>query len=148
MSKIKVGKLTRRLFTLSALLACLTLVTPPDAPTSIAAARARASGYQLAGTVYYFGSSSGLVVSPDITIYRWNGSSWAYHGVAYADSCGFFNYDAGGPGTYMGSVGGYFNVTESPWMCGATRHDLLYLGGSRSAEAEEGAYVEMSIFTM
>jgi hypothetical protein len=132
-------RLVRRPFTLIALLACLTLVTPPGP--------ALASGYQLSGTVYYFGSSSGLVVSPDITIYKWNGSSWTYHGVAYADECGAFTYDAGGPGTYMGSVGGYFNVTESPWMCGATRYDPRYVYGYTTAEAEEGAYVEMYILT-
>lgn len=133
-------RLVRRPLTLIALLACLTLVMPP--------APALASGYQLSGTVYYFGSSSGVVVSPDITIYKWNGSSWAYHGVAYADECGFFNYDAGGPGTYMGSVGGFFNVTASMWTCGPTRYDLQEVYGSATAQAEEGAYVEMSIFTM
>lgn len=122
MSKIKVGKLTRRL-TLIALLACLTPVAPPNTSTSIAAAPARASGYQLSGTVYYSGSSWGVVVSPDITIYKWNGSSWAYHGVTYADECGFFNYDAGGPGTYKASVAGSFNVTESLWMCGFSRYE-------------------------
>lgn len=147
MTKIKVGKLTRRPFTLIALLACLTLVAPSNAFTSIAAAPARASAYQLSGTVYYFGSSSGVVVSPDITIYKWNGSSWAYHGVAYADECGSFNYDAGGPGTYKGSVGGYFNVTESA-SCGPTRYNPQSVSGSGTREAEEGAYVEMDIFTM
>lgn len=146
MSKTKVGKLTRRPFTLIALLACLTLAAPSNTSTSIAASPAQASSYQLSGTVYYW--FSGVVVSPDIIIYKWNGSSWAYHGVAYADECGYFNYDAGGPGTYMGSVGGYFNVTHSPWMCGPTRYDPRNVNGSATAEAEEGAYVDMSIITM
>lgn len=132
-------RLVRRPLTLIALLACLTLVMPP--------APALASGYQLSGHVFYFGSSSGMVVSPDITIYKWNGSSWTFHGIAYADWCGVYNYDAGGPGTYMGIVNNYFHVSGSMWWCGSgPRSESLYIYGSSTAEAVEGAYVDMSIY--
>ncbi|HEX8181153.1 MAG TPA: hypothetical protein VF525_16530 [Pyrinomonadaceae bacterium] len=148
MTKIKVGKLTRRPLTLIGLLACLTLGAPANAFTSMAAAPAHASGYHLYGTVNYFGSSSGAVINANIIIYKWNGSSWVYHGFANADSCGNFDYDAGGPGTYMGSVDGYFNVGESaPWTCSSYYH-LQYVHGSGSADAYEDTYVVMDIFTI
>jgi hypothetical protein len=148
MTKLKVRKLTRRPFTLIALLACLTLGAPANAVTSMAAAPAQASTYHLFGYVYYFGSPAGVVVNPIITIYKWNGSSWVYHGLAYADECGYYEYDAGGPGTYMGDVIGYLNVTESsPWTCSYYYHQQN-VGGSGSADAAEGAYVQMDIYTL
>jgi hypothetical protein len=107
MSKIKVGKLTHGLFIMFALLAFLT----------IAAAPAAASGYQLSGVVHYR-STRDTLKSPEVDIYKWDGSSWAYHGVAYADECGTFTYDTGSPGYFQGSVGGYYIVKDGFYYCG------------------------------
>lgn len=131
MSKIKVGKLTRRLFTLIALLACLTLVAPPNASMTVAATPAAASVYELSGTVSFWFSDR--IENPLIAIYQWNGSSWEYHGTAYGNACGYFTYDARGPGEFMGVVDGYYAVKDGP-NCGAWNYQYRIVSGSGTAE--------------
>lgn len=135
MSNIKVGKLTHRLFTLIVLLACLT----------IAAAPARASTYQLSGIVYY-GWSEHRVKSPEVGILKWDGSSWAYHGVAYADECGNFTYDTGGPGQFMGIVEGYYIVRDGSFDCGV-EYAIYYISGGRTAGVDANSPGYMNIIT-
>jgi hypothetical protein len=144
MPKVKVGKLTRRLFTLIALLACLTLTAPSNTATTIAAAPAPASGYQLSGTVYYWGWE--VIESPLVVIYKWDGSSWALHGAAYADACGYFAYDTGGPGQFMGSVEGYSTITDT--SCLSPYRYYRDVSGSNTAEVSSAnPYVYMYITT-
>lgn len=135
MSKIKVGKRTRRVFTLTTLLACLTLVTPP--------APALASGYQLSGTVYYWFSET--LRDPPVAIYKWNGSSWALHGVVYGDACGNYTYDTGGPGEFMGIVEGFNTVNNGFYECGQHYYNRT-VSGSYTAEvssANPSAYMDI-----
>ncbi|MET0625897.1 MAG: hypothetical protein ABW250_23385 [Pyrinomonadaceae bacterium] len=106
----KVGKLNRRLFTLITLLACLTLVTPSNTPTTIAAPPPPPSPYQFSGTVNYWYYVANY---PGVAIYKWNGSAWVYHGSASGNGCGRFTYDAGGPGEYKAVVDGYTVVVDS-----------------------------------
>lgn len=83
--------LTRKLFILSALIAYLTLAVPSTP--------AQGSGCSLSGKVHHYFYD--VLDSPPVYIYKWNGSTWAFHGVAYADSCGDYTYDTGGPGEFI-----------------------------------------------
>ena len=132
MSKIKAGKLTHRLVILFALLACLTIAPAPAA----------ASSYQLSGVVHYR-STSDTLESPEVVIYKWDGNAWAYHGVAYADECGTFTYDTGSPGTYMGSVGGYYIVRDGFYYCGVG-YAIDAFSGTSTVEVNN-AYAYMTI---
>ena len=136
MSKIAVGKLTRRLFTLIALLACLALVTASPTSKTIVTARAQSSGYQLGGTVTY-NVYEAYVQNAPILITKWNGSSWDFHGYAYTNSCGGFTYDPGGPGQYQASVAGYYATTA---YCGGGSGYYQYVYGSSYTVELTSAY--------
>lgn len=119
-------QLTRKLFILSALVACLTWAVPSTP--------AQGSGYSLSGNVWYQGIvlPSGPVIYPYVHIYKWNGSSWVYHGYANSNCCGVFSYDTGGPGRFMGEVNGWQSVGIQP--CGFTSYGSTYMYGSFVAE--------------
>jgi hypothetical protein len=96
-----------KLFILSVLVACLTLSVPSTS--------AQGSGYQLRGTVYY--SIDGALPYSTVEIYKWDGSSWVFHGSADTDACGSYTYDTGGPGTFKAVVPfNLYNVAE--YYCG------------------------------
>ena len=131
-------QLTRTLFILSALVVYLTL-TAPSTP-------AQGSGYSLSGKVYYYFYD--VLESPSVSIYKWNGSSWVFHGMAYGDSCGDYTYDTGGPGEFMGSVSGLYYVKDAMSEC-AWSWDLANVSGSNTAEVSAAnPYAYMYIFTL
>ena len=105
MSKTVAGRFARRIFTLPALVICLT----------IAAAPARASSYQISGTVHYY--SYEVVPDTSVHFFKWNGGTWAYHGFTAADGCGNYTYDTGGPGDFEGVVEGWHAI--KPGYCPA-----------------------------
>lgn len=145
MSKIKAGRLDRRLFTLLALLACLTPVTPSNTSTTIAAAPPPPSGYQLWGTVYYWYSD--VVGGPTVVIHKWNGSSWALHGATAGDACGNYTYDTGGPGQFKASVAGT-NIVNDAYSCGAMYYSYRTVSGSNTTELSSASpYANLSIYT-
>jgi len=116
-------RLTRKLFILFALGAYLTLGMPSTP--------AQGSGYSLSGSVDYSGSA----VSGPVSIYKWNGSSWVYHGSASASCLGLFYYDTGGPGLFMGQVDGghaIYNYLTCSFL------EVANIYGSSSAELSAG----------
>lgn len=107
---------------------------------------AQGSGYSLSGKVHYFFYD--VLDSPSVYIYKWNGSSWAFHGIAFADSCGDYTYDTGGPGQFMGSVSGLYYAKDATYHCGWSDY-LVNVSGSQTTEvsaANPSAY--MNIFTL
>lgn len=135
MSKINIGKLTHRLVILFVLLAFLTIAAAP--------APAAASGYQLSGVVHYR-STTDTLKSPEVDIYKWDGSSWAYHGVAYGDECGTFTYDTGSPGYFLGSVGGYYIVKDGFYYCGV-EYAIDAFSGTGTAEVNSYGYMTIRV---
>ena len=124
---IMLKRLTRKLFTLSVLVAYLTLAVPSTP--------AQGSGYSLSGNVWYQGYDANINPGPvagSVSIYKWNGSSWALHGYAYTNLCGQFYYDTGGPGLFRGEVNGTAAVRSSP--CGYdTYYAYVYMYGLSGA---------------
>lgn len=99
----------RKLLTFSAAaLLSLTILVSTEAPAS-----ARSS-YGIYGVVTYPGSA--VVISPTVYIYKWNGSTWVYHGQTPASACGYYTYDTGGTGTFRAEVGGYYGLRNA--SCG------------------------------
>ena len=121
-------RLTRKLFILFALVAYLTLAVPSTP--------AQGSGYSLSGFVWHQGwAVSAGPVSGYASIYKWNGSSWVFHGYATASStlCGEFYYDTGGPGLFLAEVNGTHAVLSFP-NCGFGSSTYAYMYGSAVRE--------------
>lgn len=128
-------QLTRNLFILCALIAYFTLAAPSTP--------AQGSGYSLSGTVYY--NLQDVVENPAVYIYKWNGSSYVYHGVAYGDFCGNYTYDTGGPGEFFGIVSGLYYVKFASYPCNWS-FNLVNVMGSNTAEisaAGPSAYMDI-----
>jgi hypothetical protein len=130
-------QLTRKLFILFALVAYIAMAAPSTP--------AQASGYLLSGTVQYYFNE--VVESPAVYIYKWNGSSYAFHGMTYGDSCGAYTYDTGGPGEFFGIVSGQYPVKDA-WICGWSYNLANVLGSSTAEVSVENPSAYMDIFTM
>jgi hypothetical protein len=91
----------------------LALLATSDTPAA-KAAPAAASSYGIYGVVTYPGSA--VVISPTVSVYKWNGSSWVYHGSTIASACGYYTYDTGGTGNFMARVDGFYGLRNA--SCG------------------------------
>ena len=119
-------QLTRKLFIVSVLVACLTLAVPSTP--------AQGSGYYLSGTVLYENMDMlSYVQSPYVSIYKWNGSSWVYQGYATSRYCGDFFYSTGGPGRFLAEVNGY-NTVNFYSECSSVGATSAYMYGSLVVE--------------
>jgi len=128
-------QLTRKLFILSALVACLMLAVPSTP--------AQGSGYWLSGKVVF--NTYAPVVYPGVGIYKWNGSSWVFQGYANLTSCNGFSYDTGGPGFFLAQVNGTYGV-DLYGNCGWIDF-YTYMEGGRVAQLSAGmpsAYMDIT----
>jgi hypothetical protein len=95
----------------------------------------------LYGVVTYPGG--GVVSSPTVNVYKWNGSSYAYHGSTTASACGYYTYATGSTGNFRVYVSGYHSLRYAP--CGSVFDNESVAGENFGTINFWDSWVELNI---
>ena len=73
------------------------------------------ASYGIYGAATYAGTSpTNVIDGAVVTIYKYNGSQWAYHGQTTASACGYYTYNTGERGSFKAVVNGYYGLRPMP----------------------------------